>query len=53
LGVKEVIPMHYATFPQLTGTPEEFRNQCPGNVAVHILQPGESLGGTKSAKGAN
>jgi L-ascorbate metabolism protein UlaG (beta-lactamase superfamily) len=52
LGVKEVIPMHYATFPQLTGTPEEFRNECPGNVAVHILKPGESLGGMKSAKGA-
>ena len=52
LGVKEVIPMHYATFPQLTGTPEEFRNECPGNVAVHILKPGESLGGAKSAKGA-
>ena len=25
LGVKHVIPMHYATFPMLTGTPEGLR----------------------------
>jgi L-ascorbate metabolism protein UlaG (beta-lactamase superfamily) len=25
LGVKTVIPMHYATFPELTGTPDELR----------------------------
>jgi L-ascorbate metabolism protein UlaG (beta-lactamase superfamily) len=53
LGVSHVIPMHYATFPVLTGTPEEFRKECAGinGVTIHALQPGESLGGAKSAGG--
>jgi L-ascorbate metabolism protein UlaG (beta-lactamase superfamily) len=45
LGVKHVIPMHYATFPMLTGTPEALRHETrdiPG-FAVHALKPGESL----------
>jgi L-ascorbate metabolism protein UlaG (beta-lactamase superfamily) len=53
LGVKEVIPMHYATFPQLTGTPEALRKECAGieGLTIHALKPGESLGGTVSANG--
>jgi L-ascorbate metabolism protein UlaG (beta-lactamase superfamily) len=46
LGVKHVIPMHYATFPMLTGTPKELREQTkdiPG-LQIHALKPGESLG---------
>jgi L-ascorbate metabolism protein UlaG (beta-lactamase superfamily) len=45
LGVKHVIPMHYATFPMLTGTPEELRKQAKGirGLAIHALKPGESL----------
>jgi L-ascorbate metabolism protein UlaG (beta-lactamase superfamily) len=45
LGVKHVIPMHYATFPALTGTPEELRKQSRGirGLTVHALKPGESL----------
>src|SRR5581483_2636790 len=27
LGVKHVVPMHYATFPALTGTPEKLREE--------------------------
>ncbi len=46
LGVKHVIPMHYATFPALTGTPEQLRQEAadiPG-LQVHALKPGETLG---------
>jgi L-ascorbate metabolism protein UlaG (beta-lactamase superfamily) len=28
LGVKAVVPIHYATFPELTGTPDELRRHC-------------------------
>ena len=46
LGVKHVIPMHYATFPILTGTPEALRAQAKSvrGLQVHALKPGESLG---------
>jgi L-ascorbate metabolism protein UlaG (beta-lactamase superfamily) len=45
LGVKHVIPMHYGTFPQLTGTPEALRAES-GDIAgleIHAMKPGESL----------
>ena len=49
LGVKHVIPMHYATFPILTGTPEALRAQAKSvrGLQVHALKPGESLGGKR------
>jgi L-ascorbate metabolism protein UlaG (beta-lactamase superfamily) len=34
LGVKHVIPMHYATFPMLTGTPEEFQAEAKDVVGL-------------------
>ena len=45
LGVKDVIPMHYATFPILTGTPEQLRQEAKdvAGLTVHALKPGESL----------
>lgn len=45
LGVKHVIPMHYATFPALTGTPAELRKQTSdiSGLTIHELKPGESL----------
>jgi L-ascorbate metabolism protein UlaG (beta-lactamase superfamily) len=46
LGVKQVIPMHYGTFPFLTGTAEALREQTkdiPG-LEIHALKPGETLG---------
>lgn len=51
LGVKHVIPMHYATFPVLTGTPEELRNEAKDirGLEIHALKPGESLGGRAQA----
>src|ERR1700757_138583 len=45
LGVKHVIPMHYATFPMLTGTPEGLRAETKdiAGLTVHAMNPGESL----------
>jgi len=45
LGVKHVIPMHYATFPMLTGTPEELASETNDitGLEIHALHPGESL----------
>jgi L-ascorbate metabolism protein UlaG (beta-lactamase superfamily) len=45
LGAKHVIPMHYATFPMLTGTPEQLRAECKdiAGLEIHALKPGESL----------
>jgi len=53
LGVKHAVPMHFATFPALTGTPEEFKKECAGiaGVTVHVLKGGESLGGSAAAGG--
>jgi L-ascorbate metabolism protein UlaG (beta-lactamase superfamily) len=46
LGVKHVIPMHYATFPALTGTPEALREQAKDvqGLEIHAMKPGEILG---------
>jgi L-ascorbate metabolism protein UlaG (beta-lactamase superfamily) len=43
LKVKNVIPMHYGTFPPLKGTPEEFKKAL-GNfpVQVIVMKPGET-----------
>lgn len=43
LGVEHVVPMHYGTFPVLTGTPDQLREQVAGHVTVHVLEPGEAL----------
>ena len=44
LGIKKVIPMHYATFPLLTGTPSQFQKELQGSgVEMHELKPGESI----------
>ena len=46
LGVHHVIPMHYGTFPVLTGTPEKLRQitQDIAGLEIYTLKPGESLG---------
>ena len=42
LGVRQVVPMHYGTFPVLTGTPEALRGHLKGSgVDVLELKPGE------------
>lgn len=45
LGSKYVIPMHYGTFPVLTGTPEDFlklMKEVP-QTKVLVLKPGETI----------
>ncbi|MGA2419346.1 MAG: metal-dependent hydrolase, partial [Candidatus Acidiferrum sp.] len=53
LGVKDVVPMHYATFPVLAPNAEEFKKACAGiaGLRIHALEPGESLGAARSAGG--
>ncbi|HLH36520.1 MAG TPA: metal-dependent hydrolase [Alloacidobacterium sp.] len=44
LGVKTVLPIHYGTFPILTGTPEELKKHLEGTgIEVKAISPGESL----------
>jgi L-ascorbate metabolism protein UlaG (beta-lactamase superfamily) len=44
LGVKTVVPIHYGTFPVLTGTPEELEKHLGGTgIEVLKLKPGEVL----------
>jgi L-ascorbate metabolism protein UlaG (beta-lactamase superfamily) len=43
LGVTQVVPMHYGTFPALTGTPARLRELVePRGVHVLELKPGET-----------
>jgi L-ascorbate metabolism protein UlaG (beta-lactamase superfamily) len=43
LGVKQVVPMHYGTFPLLTGTPAKLKEHLAGtNIQVLELKPGET-----------
>jgi len=45
LGVKTVLPIHYGTFPPLTGTPKELQLHLRGTgVEVSIVNAGETLG---------
>jgi len=44
LGVPDVMPIHYGTFPILAGTPDELRSELAsrglGHVAIHAPAPG-------------
>ena len=43
LGVKQVVPMHYGTFPLLTGTPAKLKEQLAGtSIEVLELKPGDT-----------
>jgi L-ascorbate metabolism protein UlaG (beta-lactamase superfamily) len=43
LGVRQVVPMHYGTFPVLTGRPERLHTLVqPHGVDVLILEPGQT-----------
>jgi L-ascorbate metabolism protein UlaG (beta-lactamase superfamily) len=42
LGVAQVVPMHYGTFPALTGTPARLRELVGSRTQVLELRPGES-----------
>lgn len=44
LGLKAILPIHYGTFPQLTGTPAELEQHLKGTATkVLASQPGETL----------
>ena len=47
LGVKTVIPMHFGTFPVLTGTPDDLRKEADDVEGLEVvdLEPGQSTGG--------
>jgi len=43
LGVKQIVPMHWGTFPLLTGTPDALRALVePRGIQVLELTPGET-----------
>jgi L-ascorbate metabolism protein UlaG (beta-lactamase superfamily) len=46
LNVQHVVPMHYGTFPVLTGKPEMLRELTRDfpSLEIHALKPGESIG---------
>ena len=48
LGVEEVVPLHYGTFPILAGTPDRLREEIAarnlGGVRVHSPAPGGTVG---------
>ena len=42
LGVRQVVPMHWGTFPLLTGTPAMLKKHLTGKgIEVLELKPGE------------
>jgi L-ascorbate metabolism protein UlaG (beta-lactamase superfamily) len=47
LGAREVVPIHWGTFPILRGTPDELRDELGarglGDVLVHAPEPGGSI----------
>lgn len=48
IGAPKVVPIHYATFPLLTGTADAFERACHERCGdkgprVHTLNPGDSL----------
>jgi len=46
LGAKHVLPMHFGTFPALTGRPERLRELTEdiNGLEIHSMKPGETLG---------
>jgi L-ascorbate metabolism protein UlaG (beta-lactamase superfamily) len=46
LGVRHVVPMHFGTFPVLTGKPESLRDLTKDitGLEMHVLKPGDTLG---------
>jgi L-ascorbate metabolism protein UlaG (beta-lactamase superfamily) len=43
LGVRQIVPMHYGTFPVLTGTPDRLKELVAAQgVDVLVLKAGET-----------
>jgi L-ascorbate metabolism protein UlaG (beta-lactamase superfamily) len=43
LGVKTVVPMHFGTFPQLTGRPKALQELVEPGVKVLDIKPGDTI----------
>lgn len=43
LEPKAILPIHFGTFPPLTGTPDELDNLLKGSIEVIRISPGESI----------
>ena len=45
LGVRQVVPMHFGTFPILVGTPEQLRKEAADVAGLEVLdlEPGGTL----------
>ncbi len=43
LGVRTVVPMHFGTFPPLTGRPAQLRELVGGGVEVLEIKPGDRV----------
>ncbi len=43
LGVKTVVPMHFATFPALAGRPDQLQELVGNGVKVLDIKPGDSV----------
>lgn len=41
---KAILPIHFGTFPPLTGTPDELDKYLNGSIEVIRTQPGETIG---------
>jgi len=42
LGVRQVVPMHWGTFPLLTGTPTDLKKHLKAGIQVLELAPGQT-----------
>ncbi|UCF67110.1 MAG: metal-dependent hydrolase [Acidobacteriota bacterium] len=43
LGVQQVVPCHFGTFPVLAGRPEQLRDALAGEAEVVAVEPGQEL----------
>ena len=43
LGVKTVVPMHFATFPALAGRPNQLQELVGNGVKVLDIKPGATV----------
>lgn len=43
LEPKAILPIHFGTFPPLTGTPDELSTHLKGSIEVIRISPGESI----------
>ena len=52
LNVKHVIPMHYGTFPALTGRPDSLQDLTRDvpSLEYHVMKPGDTIGDEQAAK---